>query len=276
MSDSHLTPGAEAIESNWGAVRRLAADGAFDLTIHLGDLSLDGVSDPGDLRHAHESTRDWPTPIRFLPGNHDIGDNPWAPGMANEHPLSPERLSEFRARFGADYWTVEAEGWSVIGLNAQLFGTESGEEAEQWNWLETAVAAAAGRPTALLLHKPLFQNSPADAAPHIRYVPIAPRLRLLTLLAPLDVRLVASGHTHQHRDRSLRGVRHVWVPSNAFVFPDSMQERIGTKVTGVGLLDLTAGHYRFELIRDPGIRQQDLTECRRPIGLDGSQPPHDG
>jgi hypothetical protein len=85
----------------------------------------------------------------------------------------------------------------------------------------------------------LFQNSREDAAPHISYVPVAPRRRLLKLIARLDLRIVLSGHTHQYLDRIIEGVRHVWVPSTAFFLPDTIQERVGEKITGLGLLELS-------------------------------------
>src|ERR1700730_728934 len=97
--------------------------------------------------------------------------------------------------------------------------------------------APAGR-VALLRQKPLFWRDPAEDLPHIRYVPLAQRQRLLDLLAALDFRLVLSGHIHQHVDHIIRGVRHIWLPSSAFLFPDAMQERIGEKITGLSMVGL--------------------------------------
>ncbi len=247
-------------ESNWTAVRRFAASAGADVTIHLGDISLDGATDPADLLYSHARCQDWPTPIRFLPGNHDVGDNPPGPGILNEHPLGFERLAKYRALFGPDYWSIEADGWRVIGLDAQLLGSDTPEEAEQWSWLTICVGQVRDRPVALLLHKPLFQNSAGDAVPHVRYVPVGPRRRLLDMVAPLDLRVVVSGHTHQYRKRTVDGVQHIWVPSSAFVFPDGMQERIGEKLTGIGLLDLGAEVWRFDLICADGMEQHDLID----------------
>jgi hypothetical protein len=80
------------------------------------------------------------------------------------------------------------------------------------------------RPIALMLHKPLFQNTCQDDAPHIRYVPLEPRRRLSNLITRLDVRILLSGHVHRYLDRIIGGIRHVWVPSTAFFLPDSIQE----------------------------------------------------
>jgi 3',5'-cyclic AMP phosphodiesterase CpdA len=258
VSDSHLASTTEVFEPNWHAAKRFAASAGIDLTVHLADITLDGASDPAHLRYAQALTDDWPTPIRFLPGNHDIGDNPWGPGMQNEHSLNPERLAEYRTGFGPDYWAIEGDVWWIIGLNAQLFGSETAEEAEQWNWLSDCVAQARRRPVAILLHKPLFQNNAEDAPPHIRYVPLEPRRRLLDLFASIDLRIVLSGHTHQYLERTVDSICHIWVPSTSFFFPDAMQERIGNKVTGLGMLELTPEGYRFDLVCAKGMKQNNL------------------
>ena len=139
-------------------------------------------------------------------------------------------LERFRTQFGPDYWSMVVDGWFVIGLNAQAFGTESMLEKEQWHWFRESVREAGRRPVALMLHKPLFQHTREDAAPHIRYVPLRPRRQLLNLVTGLDLRVVLSGHVHQYLDRIVHGVRHIWVPSTAFYLPDSIQERVRARI----------------------------------------------
>jgi 3',5'-cyclic AMP phosphodiesterase CpdA len=260
VSDSHLAPVADAFNANWLAARGYVAGAAIDLTIHLGDITLDGFSDAGHHDHARQLTSDWPTSLRFLPGNHDIGDHRPAPDVAAEQPLDVDLLDRYRAAFGHDYWQIDADAWSLIGINAQLLGTDTQAEREQWDWLATAIDAARSRPLALLLHKPLFWEDPADDRPHSRYVPVAPRQRLLKLFAAGDLRLVLSGHTHQYLDRVMSGVRHVWLPSTGYIFPDTLQERLGEKVTGLGLLEVSADTYRLELVSPADMRPHDASD----------------
>jgi hypothetical protein len=122
VADSHLSERAPECVSNWevagAVVRRMGAE----LTIHLGDISLDGQSHPEELRFAAEAVRRWPTPMICLPGNHDMGDG------SGEVPLDRERLARCRQAFGADRWAVRADRWELIGLNAQLLGTGTPEE----------------------------------------------------------------------------------------------------------------------------------------------------
>lgn len=260
VTDSHLAPRAAAFNDNWRAVRAFVAAEAPDITLHLGDITVDGVKDPADLEHARAMSADWPTPIRFLPGNHDIGDNPPGPGVAATEPLRPARLADYRTAFGADRWALDAAGWRLLGVNAQLLGTDGDAEAEQWAWLATAVADAPDRPTVLFLHKPLFQDSPDDEKPHQRYVPVAARRRLLALLSTVPLRAVVSGHVHQSRDRVVDGIRHVWVPSTAFFLPDELQDRIGEKVTGIGMIELAANRLRFHLVCPDGVARHSALE----------------
>jgi 3',5'-cyclic AMP phosphodiesterase CpdA len=260
VTDSHLAPSAGACNSNWRAVREYVARSAPDLTVHLGDISLDAVSDHSQLETAREMCKPWPTPFRFLPGNHDIGDNPPGLDYPAEQPLEERLVQRFCVAFGPDYWSTASDGWLVIGLNAQLFGSDSRLETDQFRWLGECVREAGKRPVALMLHKPLFQNSHEDAAPHNRYVPLGPRRRLLNLLAGLNLQVVLSGHVHQYLDRVIDGVRHIWIPSTAFFLPDTIQERVGEKVTGLGLLELSGEDYRFDLMRPDGLMLNNLVE----------------
>jgi len=260
VTDSHLAPGIDAFDRNWRAIREYVASAGADLTIHLGDITVDGRDDPAQFHHMLALSGDWPTPMRYLPGNHDIGDNPPGPGIAAKEPLRLERLADYRTAFGPDAWASDAEGWHLLGVNAQLFGSETVEEANQWSWLEAQLDDVQGRPVVLLLHKPLFQSSPSDAAPHHRYVPAEPRRRLFDLLARMDVRAVISGHTHQYLDRVVEGIRHLWVPSTAFYLPDTLQERIGEKITGLGVLDLAPGALRVHVVCPEGVARHNILD----------------
>jgi 3',5'-cyclic AMP phosphodiesterase CpdA len=260
VTDSHLAPTATAFNANWRAVREFIETSDAALTVHLGDITVDGLEDAAQFRHAQAVSASWPTPIHYLPGNHDIGDNPPAPGVPATAPLDTKRLAEYRAVFGPDYWVLDAEDWRLIGLNAQLIGTETEDEAKQWSWLAAQIAASRAAPVLLFLHKPLFQESPLDEKPHHRYVPAGPRRRLFELVSQTDVRAVVSGHTHQYRDRVVDGLRHIWVPSTAYYLPDGVQDRIGEKITGLGVLDLAPGDFRFHLVCPEGVTRHSILD----------------
>jgi hypothetical protein len=115
----------------------------------------------------------------------------------------------------------------------------------------------------LFLHKPLYLDAPDDPdieAGAIRYVPAQPRRRLLEMLGGVDLRLVASGHVHQRRDYTWRGVRNIWAPSAGFIISDKRQERIALKE--VGLVEYCFAPDSFEVrhVRAPGMVDVDLDE----------------
>jgi 3',5'-cyclic AMP phosphodiesterase CpdA len=136
-------------------------------------------------------------------------------------------------------------------------------EAEQFDWLASELASSGGKPIALFLHKPIFLNTPEDQeleATAIRYVPFPARRLLVEMLRTANVRLIASGHVHQRRDFTYRGIRHIWAPSTGFIISDKRQERIGMKE--VGLVDYRFQPDSFEVrhVRAPGQIDIDLDE----------------
>jgi 3',5'-cyclic AMP phosphodiesterase CpdA len=257
IADTHLAASAPALETNCRAALAWAETIAADLIVHLGDITADGVEEAEHYDAARAVLAGAVVPMRLIPGNHDIGDNP-TPGLDHGHALvRPERLALYRQTFGPDWWAVEQGGWTLIGLNAQLFALGDQEEAAQFAWLANALTQARG-PVGLFLHKPLFRNGLDDQELHPRYVPIEARRRLWDMLATRDLRFVVNGHTHQLRKLSVGGVEHVWAPSCAFTVPDAMQEWIGEKVVGTMSLKLEPDRHQFEFHIPPGVAQHDL------------------
>ena len=82
-----------------------------------------------------------PVPCRYLPGNHDIGDNPTAVGPAPPQPATEQDRQSFLSMFGEDRWRFEAAGWCFIGLNSLIMNTGLASEAEQFDWLASQLAA---------------------------------------------------------------------------------------------------------------------------------------
>jgi 3',5'-cyclic AMP phosphodiesterase CpdA len=242
ISDTHLARRFTMLAENFERLSEHIDATRPDLVINSGDLSFDAPTAPDDLEFARSLHDALPVPCRYLPGNHDIGDNPTQIFPTPKQAVTEKDRQAFISTFGDDRWRFEAAGWSFIGLNSLVMNSGLVSEAEQFDWLACELATANGKPVALFLHKPLFLNAPDDPeveATAIRYVPMPARRRLVEMLRTVDLRLIASGHVHQRRDFTHRGVRHVWAPSAGFVIPDRMQEVIGMKE--VGLVE-----YRFQ------------------------------
>ncbi len=263
ISDTHLARHFPAFTENFNRLCEHIDRARPHLVINSGDLTFDAPSSPGDIEFARTMHEALPVPCRYLPGNHDIGDNPTRLGPAPSHPVSEERRKAFIAAFGEDRWRFDAAGWCFIGLNAQLMNSGLASEAEQFDWLASELAGSRNRPVALFLHKPLFLDTPADMELQqtaVRYVPMPSRGALVDLLRRHDVRLVASGHLHQRRDYTYDGVRYVWAPSTGFILSDARQERIGTKEVGLVEYRFQPDGFEVRHLRAPGQSDVELEQ----------------
>jgi 3',5'-cyclic AMP phosphodiesterase CpdA len=232
ISDTHLGRRLPKLIRNFNRIAEHIDATRPDLVINSGDIGFDGPSMPEDLEFARSLHDSLPVTRRYLPGNHDIGDNPTQIGPVPTQLVSEKGRQAFIAVFGDDRWRFDAASWCFIGLNSLVMNSGLVTETEQFDWLAGELANTGGKPVALFLHKPIFLNSP-DApeleSSAIRYVPMPARRRLVETLRDVDLRLVASGHVHQRRDFTFGRTRHVWSPSTGFIISDAKQERIGLK-----------------------------------------------
>jgi 3',5'-cyclic-AMP phosphodiesterase len=194
----------------------------------IGDLSLDGARNAADLRHARAQLDRLPAPWRAVPGNHDIGDNPW-PGAPAGIAVDAARQERWPDIVGADHWPVTVSGWIVLAVNAQLLGSGLQAEAAQWSSLEEQVGRCRGRHlVALIRHKPVTATgTELAAAPPYRFWPPPASGRLARLFGGTPPALVLSGHVHQCRLLPLDGTDHLWVPTTWAVLPDHVQPVLG-------------------------------------------------
>ncbi len=257
VADTHLSSRSPECVANWHAARRAVKRIGADLTVHLGDITLDGQSRRDELAFAARLMQHWPTELKCVPGNHDLGDG------CGEVPLDERLLTAYGEAFGPDRWVVETGSWRLFGINAQLLESGTPQEHALWAWLAEQTAAASGfEHSALFLHRPLLQQESGDAPRKGRYVGSAATRRLLQGPLRPTLRVVVSGHTHQYRDASIDAVRHLWMPSTAFILPDEMQVRIGEKLVGIGLLDLGESAARFDLWCPDGMTRHEVGELR--------------
>lgn len=240
VADVHLGAGQEHHLDNWNKVLDWIARERPDVVVANGDLIMSDPDTEADFAFAREQFQRLAVPCRFLPGNHDIGDNIVAGAMPKR--VDDARRARFIRHFGEERWAFEAAGWGLVGLNAQLLGSEGQPaEAEQWQWLEQALEGFAGKPVVLFLHKPLFLDHPLEAdsdIPTLRQscLDLDSRTRLLATCRRHGVRIVVSGHKHQTRAFSLEGLYYLWSPSTACVNGPPSALHWGTRE--VGFLDL--------------------------------------
>jgi 3',5'-cyclic AMP phosphodiesterase CpdA len=261
ISDTHLARRLPKLTSNFHRVSEHVDATRPDLVVNSGDLAFDGPTDRDDLEFSRTLHAALPVNCRYLPGNHDIGDNPTEVGPAPSQPVTEHNLRTYLSIFAEDRWRFEAAGWCFIGLNSLILNTGLPSEAEQFEWLASQLSGINGKPLALFLHKPLYLNSPDDPeleATSIRYAPQPARRRLLEMLRAVDLRLVASGHVHQRRDFTHGQIRQIWAPSTGFIISDARQEVIGVKEVGLVEYRFQPDSFEVRHIRAPGQIDVDL------------------
>ena len=266
ISDTHLGRRLAGLAANFHHIGEHIDATRPDLVVNSGDVSFDGPTSRDDVAFAKSLHDALPVPCRYLPGNHDIGDNPTAVGPTPAPPVSEAHRQQFRSILGDDHWQFEAAGWCFIGLNSLVMNSGLAFEGEQFDWLASQLAHAKGKPVALFLHKPLYLNLPDDpelVETSIRYVPQPARQHLIEMLSGTDLRLIASGHVHQRRDFTFRYTRHIWAPSAGFIISDQRQERIGIKEVGLVEYRFRPDSFEVRHVRPPGLVDFDVEEVRQ-------------
>jgi 3',5'-cyclic AMP phosphodiesterase CpdA len=257
LSDVHLSPTYGFFWQNWCIARDFANAAEAEAVILNGDLTINGADSDAEVAFAAGALKGLRAQVLALPGNHDVGDEP--PGQDPEQIINAERLARWDRLFGIDRWIREAGSWVLIGLNAQLFGSGLDREHEQRRWLDAQLIAAERRPLALFVHKPLFIEQPSeDCATASCMVPTA-RAGLLSSLERANVRLVVSGHLHEHRERMLGGTRHVWAPAVAFAAPD---RHGGDGTCGLLAIDFSGDTFEIAVEKPSGLVSHDLAAIK--------------
>jgi 3',5'-cyclic AMP phosphodiesterase CpdA len=258
ISDTHLSRDKPFFVGNFNTVAAAVAASTPDLVVNTGDVSLDGmgtVSDLAEARRLHEVLQ---LPMRFIPGNHDVGDSPDVPGSA-EATITAASRARYLSHFGDDYWQLDVPGWRFIGVNAQLLGSDLEAAAQQLEFL--AGAASTDRRLALLVHKPLFDASPDETAVTGRFVNPSARHQLLAAFGERRPDVILSGHVHQYRSTRAVGTHCVWAPSTGFIIPDARQPHYGEKEVGYVEHRFEAdGRHTHECVRVPGLQRLNIAD----------------
>ncbi|MBR0696123.1 metallophosphoesterase [Bradyrhizobium lablabi] len=261
ISDTHLARRYQPLIDNFHRVSEHIDATRPDLVLNSGDVSFDGPTSRDDLVFAKELHNALPVDCVYLPGNHDIGDNPTAVGPEPTQLPTEQSCEAFTTVLGEDRWRFEAAGWCFIGLNSLIMNTGLHGEAEQFDWLAAQLDTVLGKPVALFLHKPLYLDAPYDPereATAIRFVPQPARRRVIEMFGKVDLRLVGSGHVHQRRDYTFELVRHIWAPSAGFIISDEKQELIGIKETGLVEYRFQPDSFEVRHVRAKGQVNVDL------------------
>lgn len=252
VSDTHLSPEHPANQLVWSAVVKYAERVRPDLVIHTGDAVYDDPDSDTDYEYAAFQMRRLTTPWRILPGNHDVGDT--EPDIYRGC-TTLERLNRYQRHFGEGRWLVRIGGWTLIGLNSQLFDSKLTEQdAEQWDWLEKQLQDNADdRPIGLFFHKPPFINSIREDLFVNKAIGLQTRRRIQKLVSSGVVKLIGCGHLHEFVTVYSAGALLVAAPAAGMV-------PLGASAWGLGLRCNGVVEYRFsgDAVRVRLLRETDL------------------
>jgi 3',5'-cyclic AMP phosphodiesterase CpdA len=257
LSDPHLSPTHGFFWDNWRVACAAVNAAKPDLVLVAGDLCINGAESDAEMEFAGAALKAIEVPVRAIPGNHDVGDEP--PGQTSEQLIDAARLARWNGVFGSDRFDMRFGAWHLIGINAQLCGSGLPEDEGQRHWLAERLAQAEG-PIALFSHKPLFLDSPEEATPTAASLNLAPRAELMKLIRSAPVRLVVSGHLHSHRDVIHDGVRYVWAPALSFLHTAHSGS---TPMVAALSLDLSSQAPGVEIVPLPGLVAHDLAEMKQ-------------
>src|SRR4051795_11715710 len=155
ISDPHLARNQPRLIDNFCRVSDYIDATRPDLVINSGDIAYDGPGRRDDLEFARTLHDALPVPCRYLPGNHDIGDNPTTTGPVPTQPATEKHRQKFLKVIGEDRWRFEAAGWCFIGLNSLVMNTGLESEAEQFDWLPAPLFSVHRKPGG-----PVIYNTP--------------------------------------------------------------------------------------------------------------------
>ena len=113
ISDPHLSRNQPKLTDNFHRVSEHIDATRPDLVINSGDVTFDGPTSADDFAFAKSLHDALPVDCRFIPGNHDIGDNPTAVGPAPTQAVTPATCRTFVSTFGEDHWRFEAADWCL-------------------------------------------------------------------------------------------------------------------------------------------------------------------
>lgn len=227
---------------------QLLADQNPDFVIHLGDM-VHPLPHMAAYSLAAKEAKKIFSPLmpnmKFVPGNHDIGDKPSLVSPAG--PADKDSLTGYKERFGEDYYSFEFNDIQFIVMNSSLVNNVK-EEHSQKEWLETTLAKVKNSRIFLFSHYPPFINDPSEDSHYDNYAEPG-RQWLLGLAKKYNIEAVFSGHVHHFFFNRLGKTKLYCHPATSFtrqdysvLFPGQVEDEFGRDDKGkYGVSIVTVG-----------------------------------
>lgn len=168
--------------------------------------------------------------VYFLPGNHDIGQNPEAAD-----------LELYKSMFGYERFSFSLKKVRFIGFNSSLIKAETPVLMdEQYNWLEKELAGNRGvKLTILFCHYPFFIKDPAEPENYSNIRPDT-RRKYLDLFSQYGVDALFSGHLHYNASGKYA--------ETDFITTSSVGKQLGKDLPGFRIIHVEGNKIRHEYI----------------------------
>ncbi len=230
ITDTHIRPQSGDQSSPYAVNARANGRAAYaaallaaqrtEFDIHLGDV-VHPLPHLPTFGPACEEARNLLAPLgdglRFVPGNHDIGDKPHPGSPAG--PVTEQSEAAYRSRIGEPWYVFDHGGVHFVVMNSSLVNAGTRSEARQREWLERTLRERAGERLFLFSHYPLFIDH-ADEPEHYDNYAEPGRSWLLDLAAVTAVEAVFSGHVHHFFYNRHNGVKFYTIPATSFTRQD--------------------------------------------------------
>ena len=215
-------------------------------TIHLGDM-VHPLPDMPTYAAACEEALEIFKPLgpamRYVAGNHDIGDKPHEGTPAGA--ITARNMADYEAFFGPTWFSFDQGNCHFAVINSSLVNSGGTDEARQRAWLEEDLAANGQKRLFLFSHYPLFICTP-DEPTHFDNYAEPGRDWLLTLAKETGVEAVFSGHVHNFFYARHGETKFHILPSTCFVRQDFAEMYFTPPKQEYGRNDL--GKFAFAMV----------------------------
>ncbi|MFF4501657.1 metallophosphoesterase family protein [Streptomyces sp. NPDC001401] len=256
ISDTHLSRWDGPLRRNFTKLANYVNEVLRpDLIVHTGDVILSNPDADADYRAAVELLGQLSAPVRYLPGNHDVGeayDDTW-------WGTTSERLARFRKYFGETPWLEWFGGVGLIGLDSQLLGNGLPEEHEQWRRLED-LAETVGTKSVMFFQHTSFWTGAMGSDGRPGCLAERDRERLLDIFG--QARLLGTGNGDVHRYRKVwhDTAFELWGPSTAFLVHREEAAKLpaGLEQLGVVLYEFEHENVAATFQTTPGLEEVEV------------------
>ncbi len=206
IADTHTRPEEGDLSSPW-LVNELANDRCRYVTALLNHLRPAFVIHLGDVVHpvpalptygaaaqaALAMFADLDAEIRYIPGNHDVGDKPFKAMPAAK--VTDAGVALYERYFGAPFSAFDFRDCRFVLINSPVLNSGLASEEDQRTWLEAELADSGGKRVFLFTHYPPYILEPGEP-PNYDNIDEPQRSWLLSMIERCGVEALFAGHVH--------------------------------------------------------------------------------